>query len=86
MDDELATGLTMQAAIHEIRKRDPSKVVAAVPVAAAETAAKIRAVVDDLVVLQIPRGFFGAIGSFYRDFDQVDDEEVVALMESVTRR
>jgi len=34
----------------------------------------------------IPRGFFGAIGSFYRDFDQVDDEEVVALMESVTRR
>ena len=82
VDDGLATGLTMQAAIHEIRKRRPRKVVVAVPVAAAETADKLRAEVDDLVILHIPEGWFGAIGSFYQRFDQVSDDEVVALMKS----
>jgi len=83
VDDGLATGLTMQAAIHDLRRRYPRKIVVAVPVAAADTAARIRTEVDDLVVLHIPTGF-SAIGSFYRDFDQVGDEEVVALMQSVS--
>ena len=82
VDDGLATGLTMQAAIHEIRQRDPQKVIVAVPVAAAETAAVVRRLVDDLVVLEIPRGLFGAIGAFYENFEQVGDDEVIALMQS----
>ena len=79
VDDGLATGLTMFAAIHEIRKRHPQKLVVAVPVAAYETAEKLRSVVDDLVVLHIPQ-WMGAIGAFYERFDQVSDDEVVALM------
>lgn len=81
VDDGLATGLTMLAAIHEIRKRRPQKLVVAVPVAASETAEKLRPQVDDLVVLHIPE-WMGAIGAFYRRFDQVSDDEVVALMKS----
>ena len=81
VDDGLATGLTMRAAIHEIRERNPRAIVVAVPVAAYDTAKEIRAQVDDLIVLHIPDGLFGAIGAFYLDFDQVSDEEVVALME-----
>jgi predicted phosphoribosyltransferase len=79
VDDGLATGLTMLAAIHEIRKRRPQEVVVAVPVAAADTADKLRLEVDNLVVLYIP-GWLGAIGAFYQRFDQVSDDEVVALM------
>jgi predicted phosphoribosyltransferase len=81
-DDGLATGLTMQAAIHEIRKRGPQKIVVAVPVAAAETADKLRSEVDDLVVLYIPR-WLGAIGVFYQLFAQVSDDEVMGLMKSM---
>jgi len=82
IDDGLATGLTMEAAIHEIRQRGPRSVVVAVPVAAEETVEKLRHEVDDLVVLYIPRGWFGAIGAFYDRFDQVSDAEVVALMKT----
>ena len=80
VDDGLATGLTMLAAIHEIRKRRPQEVVVAVPVAAAETARKLRFEVDNLVVLHIPEQL-RAIGAFYQRFDQVSDDEVVALMD-----
>jgi len=79
VDDGLATGLSMSAAIHEIRGRGPKKLVVAVPVAAAESVDKLRPEVDDLVVLYIPP-WLGAIGTFYQRFDQVSDEEVVALM------
>lgn len=79
VDDGLATGLTMLAAIHEIRKRHPQKLVVAVPVAAYETTEKLRSIVDDLVVLHIAE-WMSAIGAFYERFDQVSDDEVVALM------
>jgi putative phosphoribosyl transferase len=81
IDDGLATGLTMLAAIHEMRKRGPQKIVVAVPVAAAETSARLRPEVDDLVVLHTPV-WLGAIGAFYQRFDQVSDDEVVNLMKS----
>ena len=83
IDDGLATGLTMLAAIHEIRKRLPARIVVAVPVAAHDIAARLRAEVDDLVVLCVPSGWFGAIGAMYENFDQVGDEEVIATYASV---
>jgi predicted phosphoribosyltransferase len=83
IDDGLATGLTMLAAIQEIGRRHPERVVVAVPLATAETAYKLRSEVDELVVLHIPDGSFGAIGAFYQDFDQVSDDEVVSLMKSI---
>jgi putative phosphoribosyl transferase len=82
VDDGLATGLTMQAAIHQIRQHGPKKIVVAVPVAASETIEKLRREVDEIVVLYIPN-WFAAIGCFYRDFDQVSDQQVIALMNSV---
>ena len=72
----------MLAAIHEIRNRGPQKVVVAVPVAAAETADNLRPQVDDLIVLYVPE-WLGAISAFYQRFNQVSDDEVVALMKSV---
>ena len=82
VDDGLATGYTMEAAMSQLRKRHPRKIVVAVPVAAPDTANRIRDEVDELVVIDVPRGWFGAIGAYYRNFDQVRDEEVVALMDA----
>jgi predicted phosphoribosyltransferase len=84
VDDGVATGLTMKAAVHAIRRRDPKQIVVAVPVSAAETAADLRSEVDDLVVLYIPEDGLGAIGNFYRFFDQVSDDEVIAVMNSLS--
>jgi len=80
VDDGLATGLTMEAAISHVRKQRPARIVLAVPVAAAETAARLRMEVDELVALHIPQGTFRAVGSFYSNFDQVSDDEVIRLM------
>jgi putative phosphoribosyl transferase len=83
VDDGLATGFTMLAAIQEIRKRHPQMVVVAVPVAAPDIADKVRSEVDDLVVLHTPQ-WLAAIGAFYDEFDQVSDEEVIALMNATS--
>lgn len=83
VDDGLATGFTMEAAIRQLRKRHPEKIVVAVPVAAADSASRIRDEVDELVVTHMPGNGFGAIGSYYRRFEQVSDEEVIALMARV---
>jgi predicted phosphoribosyltransferase len=80
VDDGLATGLTMEAAIAQVRKQQPARVVVAVPVAAAETAVRLQEEVDAVVALVIPTGSFRAVGSFYRNFDQVSDDAVIALM------
>jgi putative phosphoribosyl transferase len=80
VDDGIATGGTVRAAIRALRKRHPKKIVLAVPVAAAETVAELRPQVDDLVCLLAPRQLF-AIGGWYEDFRQVEDAEVTALLE-----
>jgi putative phosphoribosyl transferase len=79
VDDGLATGLTMEAAIHEIRNRGPREIVVAIPVAAADTVNRLKPEVGRLVALYIPSGFFGAVSAFYSRFDQVSDDEVVTL-------
>jgi putative phosphoribosyl transferase len=81
VDDGLATGLTMEAGIHQVRKQHPLKVIVAVPVGAAETVKRIRSEVDEIVVLHAPV-VFGAVGAFYADFDQLSDAEVIALVKS----
>ena len=68
------------AELKEARRRRDLYVRGRSPVAAAETVNRLRGEVDRLVVLYIPSGFFGAVGAFYRRFDQVSDEEVVPLM------
>jgi putative phosphoribosyl transferase len=80
IDDGLATGLTMFAAIEDVRRRGPSRVVVAVPVAPPETVRRLRLVADEVVVLYSSQDF-GSIGSFYSDFDQVTD---AGVMEALT--
>lgn len=81
VDDGLATGVTARAAIEALRRRGPRRVVLAVPVCAAATEAWMRDEVDDLVCLQVPPDL-GAIGFWYRDFDQTSDDEVTGLLEA----
>ena len=79
VDDGLATGATMIAALHALRARNPRWLVCAVPVASASALEKVRPYADELVCLEAP-DFFYAVGQFYRNFAQVDDAEVVALL------
>jgi predicted phosphoribosyltransferase len=80
VDDGLATGSTMRAAVAALRRLGPSRIVVAVPVAAAETCAELATEVDDMVCVQTPEPF-RAVGLWYQDFSQTTDEEVRALLQ-----
>lgn len=84
-DDGLATGATMIVAIRWARARGASRVLAAVPVAAVETAAAVRGEADGLVCLYELRNFW-AVGVWYRSFDQVSDADVVRLLDEAAHR
>jgi putative phosphoribosyl transferase len=79
VDDGIATGSTMQAAVLVARKHGAGKIVVAVPVAPPETLATMAPQVDELVCLQAPP-MFRAVSQFYREFDQTSDEEVQDLL------
>lgn len=79
IDDGIATGGTVRAAIQSIRAEDPLKLVLAVPVAAVSTLEALARQVDEIVCVE-PRHDLMAIGIWYRDFSQVDDEQVIALL------
>lgn len=78
-DDGLATGATMRVAIEAVRQFEPAWIVAAVPVAAPETAAMISGLVDDLICPLQPASF-QAVGIWYDDFGPTSDNEVRALL------
>ena len=80
VDDGLATGVTARAAVEAIRRRNPRRLVLAVPVCAAQTAKTLRSAVDELACLEAPADLM-AISFWYEDFYQVPDEEVVGLLE-----
>lgn len=83
VDDGIATGLTMMAAIKYLRGQGAERIVVAIPVTPYDTAQRLREQTDDLVSLQIDRYYRGAVGAYYKDFRQVSDEEVIALLRSV---
>lgn len=80
VDDGVATGATMKAAIVALRKEKIIKVVVAIPVAPPETADEIKKMVDEFICIETPPDFM-AVGNHYRDFTQITDEEVVRLLE-----
>lgn len=80
VDDGLATGATMVSALHAVRARKPERLVCAVPVASDEALERVRAGADEVVCLMAPANFM-AVGQFYEDFRQVEDDEVVALLD-----
>jgi len=79
VDDGIATGMTVRAAIDYVDQQEPGHLVLAVPVCAAGTAEVLRSEVDDLISLKTPLELL-AIGHWYEDFEQVSDEEVVELL------
>ena len=79
VDDGLATGATMVAALHSLRAQHPARLVCAVPVASREALAMVQPLADEVVCLEAPPDF-EAVGQFYRDFTQVEDDEVVRLL------
>lgn len=81
VDDGIATGASMRAAVRGVRRRGALGVVAAAPVAPPEVVAELRREADDVVVLEEPKPF-ASVGAFYADFSQTGDDEVVRLLES----
>jgi putative phosphoribosyl transferase len=84
VDDGIATGTTVRAALKALRRMKPARLVLAVPVAPPDTVAALRGEVDDLVCLSQPP-YFHAVGAHYVDFHQVSDDEVVELLDAAAR-
>ena len=79
VDDGLATGSTMIAALHSLRAKNPQELICAVPVAPPDTLDKVRPYADEVVCLSAPEAFY-AVGQFYQDFQQVSDDDVIRLL------
>jgi len=84
VDDGIATGATMEAALHATRRANPKRLVLATPVAPPDTLERLRPQADEVVCLATPK-WFAAIGMFYEDFQQLTDEEVVDLLRQAKR-
>jgi predicted phosphoribosyltransferase len=85
VDDGLATGSTMRAAVVALRQLGPNRIVVAVPVGAAETCAELGSEADEVVCANTPNPF-RAVGLWYEDFSQTTDEEVRALLKQAATR
>ncbi|HLE93660.1 MAG TPA: phosphoribosyltransferase family protein [Sulfuricaulis sp.] len=83
VDDGIATGLTMEVAIRDAKRRKPAHLVVAVPVAPPDTVEQLSREVDDFVVLDRSRHYLGAVGAYYDYFNQTTDDEVIELLRSV---
>ncbi|MCB1473675.1 MAG: phosphoribosyltransferase [Rhodobiaceae bacterium] len=81
VDDGIATGATVRAALRGLRRRAPARLVLAVPVAPADTLARLKDAVDEIICLQVPADF-RAVGLYYRDFSQTTDAEVIAALDT----
>lgn len=79
VDDGIATGATMIAALHAVRAREPAELVCAVPVAARQSLEQLKSLADKIVCVHAPDDL-GSISHFYRDFRAVDDDEVVRML------
>lgn len=84
VDDGVATGSTMEAAIRSVRRRGPSRVIAAMAVAPPSVVDRLRVVADEVICLLTPAYFF-AVGGFFEDFSEVSDEEAARALEASTR-
>jgi putative phosphoribosyl transferase len=85
VDDGIATGATVRAAIAALRQSNPARLVLAVPVAAPDSLGVLGREVDQLICLHSPINFM-AVGRFYSDFEQTTDQEVIALLEEADHR
>ena len=84
-DDGVATGATMQAALWAVRQEKPQRLIAALPVGPADTIDKLAHDADEVLCLRVP-SFFAAVGQYYNDFTQVEDDEVLAMLKKEAQR
>jgi putative phosphoribosyl transferase len=84
VDDGIATGATMLAALRAVRRRNPARLVLAVPVAPPDSLWRLRAEADETICLHEPE-YFSAVGQFYQNFGQTQDDEVIALLAKAER-
>jgi predicted phosphoribosyltransferase len=84
VDDGVATGVTVTAALRAVRSQKPRRTILAVPVCVPESALRLREEADEVLCLRTPALLYG-VGQWYRDFSQVSDEEVVAALRSSPR-
>ena len=81
VDDGIATGLTMRLAVQAVRKTGAQKIVVAVPIAPPEAVLELKSEgADEVVMLEPPETFSGAVGAHYQEFEQVGDKEVIRLL------
>ena len=84
IDDGVATGATLEAAVRSIRAQEPAELITAVPVASPQAQRRLQRISDQFVALQLPAGF-SAVGQWYYRFDQISDEEVARLLDHAGR-
>lgn len=85
VDDGLATGASMIAALHAVRSREPQRLICAVPVAAPASLERVKPLADKVFCLEAASEFY-AVGQFYRDFPQIEDEEVIAILREYSKK
>jgi len=85
VDDGIATGGTVRAALEGVRRNSPEKVILAVPVAPPATLEALAALCDEFICLASPVNF-GAVGAFYSNFDQTEDDEIIQLLAELEKR
>ena len=81
IDDGIATGLTMRLAIKAVKKQKPERIIIAVPVAPSDVVRKLGQEADEIIVLEPPEDFIGAVGAHYQEFEQVEDNTVIRLLQ-----
>jgi len=86
VDDGVATGLTMLAAVEDVKNQEPERVVLASPVIPKDLTERLERYVDEVVTLDTPVVFMGAVSSYYDNFDQVEDKEVVDTLKKTKKR
>jgi predicted phosphoribosyltransferase len=84
VDDGLATGATMRAAVAAVRSQNPARIIVAVPVASKDTCREVGALVDELVCLWTPRPF-RSVGQAYQNFEQTTDGEVREILDAAQK-
>ncbi|MCI4679830.1 dienelactone hydrolase family protein [Rhodoblastus acidophilus] len=85
VDDGVATGASMEAALRAVRRRDPQKIILALPVAPPDSLERLMALADETVCLATPANFFG-VGQFYRNFHQIEDDQVIRTLAEFSGR
>ncbi|HLR92201.1 MAG TPA: phosphoribosyltransferase family protein [Atopostipes sp.] len=80
VDDGIATGMTMFAAIEAVKNQMPNRIIVAVPIIPKDTNRILESRVDEVIAIEVPSQFRGAVGAYYQDFSQVSDAEVEEMI------